>query len=58
MKKALPIIVTLLGFTGLSWSQSPSPAASGAATAEDKSIRPFTVPTGIDRHPHQHDGAA
>ena len=45
MKKALPIIVTLLGFTGLSWSQSPSPATSGAAAAADKPIRPFTVPT-------------
>jgi pimeloyl-ACP methyl ester carboxylesterase len=44
MKKALPIIVTLVGFTGFAWSQSPSPAASGAAAAEDKSIRPFTVP--------------
>ena len=42
MKKALPIIVTLLGFTGLSWSQSPSPAA---ATAPDSTaIRPFIVP--------------
>src|SRR2546423_5847659 len=44
MKKALPIIVTLLGFTSSSWSQSPSPATSGAAPAEDRSIRPFTVP--------------
>jgi pimeloyl-ACP methyl ester carboxylesterase len=44
MKIALPIIVTLLGFTSSSWSQSPSPATSGAAAAEDKSIRPFTVP--------------
>src|SRR6266699_1542823 len=44
MKKALLIIVTLLGFTGLAWSQRPSPAASGAEAAEDKSIRPFTVP--------------
>jgi hypothetical protein len=41
MKKALPIVVTLLGFTGLSWSQSPSAASSGAAAAEDKSIRPY-----------------
>ncbi|HZE58456.1 MAG TPA: epoxide hydrolase [Chthoniobacterales bacterium] len=44
MKKALPIIVILLGFTSSSWSQSPSPATSGAAASEDKSIRPFTVP--------------
>ena len=44
MKITLAIIVTLLGFTGLSWAQKPSPAPSGAA-AEDKSIRPFTVPT-------------
>jgi pimeloyl-ACP methyl ester carboxylesterase len=43
MKKALPIIVTLLGFTGLSWSQSPSPAASSAAK-DSTAIRPFTVP--------------
>jgi pimeloyl-ACP methyl ester carboxylesterase len=43
MKKALPIIVTLLGFTGLSWSQSPSPAASSAAQ-DSTAIRPFTVP--------------
>jgi pimeloyl-ACP methyl ester carboxylesterase len=40
MKKALPIIVTLVGFTSVCWAQSPS-----RATAEDKSIRPFTVPT-------------
>jgi pimeloyl-ACP methyl ester carboxylesterase len=44
MKKALPIIVTLLGFTGLSWSQSPSPAASRAAAQDSTAIRPFTVP--------------
>jgi pimeloyl-ACP methyl ester carboxylesterase len=43
MKKALPIIVALLGFTGLSWSQSPSPAASSAAQ-DSTAIRPFTVP--------------
>src|SRR3984893_7316761 len=41
MKKALSIIVTLLGFTGFSWSQSPSPAASGNTST---AIRPFTVP--------------
>jgi pimeloyl-ACP methyl ester carboxylesterase len=40
MKIALPIIIGTLGFTSLSWAQSPSPAISGA-TAEDKSIRPF-----------------
>jgi pimeloyl-ACP methyl ester carboxylesterase len=45
MKRALLIIVTLLAFTGLSRSQSPSSATSGAAAAENKSIRPFTVPT-------------
>jgi pimeloyl-ACP methyl ester carboxylesterase len=50
MKITLLIIVTLLGFTGISWSQRPSPAASGntstAATAAQDStaIRPFTVP--------------
>jgi pimeloyl-ACP methyl ester carboxylesterase len=44
MKKALPIIVTLLGFTGLSWSQSPSPAASSAVAQDSTAIRPFTVP--------------
>jgi pimeloyl-ACP methyl ester carboxylesterase len=45
MKKALPIIVTLLGFTSSSWSQSPSPASSGrsssAAASDEKAIRPF-----------------
>jgi pimeloyl-ACP methyl ester carboxylesterase len=45
MKKTLPIIVALVGLTGLALSQSPSSATSGAAPAEDKSIRPFTVPT-------------
>jgi pimeloyl-ACP methyl ester carboxylesterase len=34
------IIIAVLGFTSVSWAQSPSPAASAAA-AEDKSIRPF-----------------
>jgi pimeloyl-ACP methyl ester carboxylesterase len=45
MKKALPIIIATLGFISLSWSQSPSPAASGStsgvAAADDKAIRPF-----------------
>jgi hypothetical protein len=36
MKRPLPIVVTLLGFTGLSWSQSPLPSTSGAAAVEDK----------------------
>ena len=45
MQKALVIIVTVLGFTSVSWSQSPPPSTSGTAAAEDKSIRPFTVPT-------------
>jgi pimeloyl-ACP methyl ester carboxylesterase len=45
MKTALPIIIAALGFTSLSWAQSPSatsplPAKSGAAT-DDKAIRPF-----------------
>jgi pimeloyl-ACP methyl ester carboxylesterase len=40
MKITLPIIIAVLGFTSVSWAQSPSPAASAAA-AEDKSIRPF-----------------
>ena len=44
MKKTLPIIVSLLGFTGLSWSQSPSPAAASAAAQDSTAIRPFTVP--------------
>ena len=45
MKITLPIIIAILGFTSLSWAQSPSPAASGAAPAQDSTaIRPFTVP--------------
>jgi pimeloyl-ACP methyl ester carboxylesterase len=50
MKITLPIIVAIVGFTSVSWAQSPSPAASGntsaAATAAQDStaIRPFTVP--------------
>ena len=41
MKIKLPIIIAALGFTSLSWAQSPSPTASGAAAADDKAIRPF-----------------
>jgi len=41
MKNALPIVVTLLGFTSVSWAQSPSPSTSGAAATDDKAIRPF-----------------
>src|SRR5438105_3579922 len=45
MKLALPIIIATLGFTSSSLGQSPSPATSGstsgAAAAEDKTIRPF-----------------
>src|SRR6266481_5705477 len=44
MKITLLIVSAALGITSLSSAQSPSPAASGAAAAEDKSIRPFTVP--------------
>src|SRR5438128_6964255 len=44
MKITLPIIIALFGVTSLPRAQSPSPAAAGAAAAEDKSIRPFTVP--------------
>jgi len=44
MKITLPIIIATLGFASFSLAQSPSPATSGAAPAEDKSIRPFTVP--------------
>src|SRR5882724_39026 len=40
MKTVLTIIIATLGFTSLSWAQSPSPAAPGAA-ADDKAIRPF-----------------
>jgi len=41
MKITLPIIIATLGFTSVSWAQSPSPAASGAAASDDKTIRPF-----------------
>jgi pimeloyl-ACP methyl ester carboxylesterase len=45
MKITLLIIVAIVGFTSVSWAQSPSPAASGATRAEDSTaIRPFTVP--------------
>src|ERR1700730_4338867 len=41
MKITAPIIIAALGFACFSWAQSPSPAASGAATSDDKAIRPF-----------------
>jgi len=41
MKIALPVIIAVLGFTSFSWAQSPPPATSGAATSDDKAIRPF-----------------
>jgi pimeloyl-ACP methyl ester carboxylesterase len=41
MKKALPIIIATLGFALLSLAQSPSPATSGGAAADDRAIRPF-----------------
>jgi pimeloyl-ACP methyl ester carboxylesterase len=45
MKIAVPIIIATLSFSSSSWAQSPSPAASGsnsgAASADDKAIRPF-----------------
>src|SRR5438270_12327632 len=45
MKTTLPIIIAILGFTSPAWAQSLSAAASGstsgAAAAEDKTIRPF-----------------
>jgi pimeloyl-ACP methyl ester carboxylesterase len=41
MRISLPTVIAVLGFTSLSWAQSPSPATSGAAPAGDKSIRPF-----------------
>ena len=47
MKITLLIIIAALGFTSLSWAQSPSPATSSAAAtaAQDSTaIRPFTVP--------------
>jgi pimeloyl-ACP methyl ester carboxylesterase len=37
MKRTLLIIVAIVGFTSVSWAQSPSPAAS----SDDKAIRPF-----------------
>jgi pimeloyl-ACP methyl ester carboxylesterase len=48
MKITLLIIIAALGFTSLSWAQSPSPATSSAAAtaAQDSTaIRRFTVPT-------------
>ena len=41
MKISVPIIIAALGFTSPSWSQTPSPASSGAAATDDKAIRPF-----------------
>jgi pimeloyl-ACP methyl ester carboxylesterase len=41
MKTTLPIIIATLGFALLSLAQSPSPATSGGAAADDKAIRPF-----------------
>jgi pimeloyl-ACP methyl ester carboxylesterase len=41
MKITLPIIIAAVGFTSLCSAQSPSPAASGAAASDDKTIRPF-----------------
>jgi pimeloyl-ACP methyl ester carboxylesterase len=41
MKIALLIIIAALGVTSLASAQSPSPAASSAATSDDKAIRPF-----------------
>jgi pimeloyl-ACP methyl ester carboxylesterase len=41
MKITLPIIIAALGVTSLGSAQSPSPVASGAASADDKAIRPF-----------------
>jgi len=43
MKKTLPIIIAVLGFTILSWAQSPSSTAATAAR-DSTAIRPFTVP--------------
>jgi pimeloyl-ACP methyl ester carboxylesterase len=43
MKITLPIIIAVLGFTILSWAQSPSPAAA-TAVRDSTAIRPFTVP--------------
>jgi pimeloyl-ACP methyl ester carboxylesterase len=43
MKIALSIIVATLSFTSLCGAQSPSSTTSGAAAADDKSIRPFHV---------------
>jgi hypothetical protein len=41
MKITLSIIIAAFGITSLCSAQSPSPAASGAAAADDKAIRPF-----------------
>jgi pimeloyl-ACP methyl ester carboxylesterase len=41
MKITLLIITAALGVTSFASAQSPSPAASGAATSDDKAIRPF-----------------
>jgi pimeloyl-ACP methyl ester carboxylesterase len=41
MKITLPIIIAALGVTSLASAQGPSPATSGAATSDDKAIRPF-----------------
>jgi pimeloyl-ACP methyl ester carboxylesterase len=41
MKITRLIIIATLSFSSSSWAQSPSPAASGAATSDDKAIRPF-----------------
>jgi pimeloyl-ACP methyl ester carboxylesterase len=41
MKITLLIIIAALGFTSSSLAQSPSPATSGGAAADDKAIRPF-----------------
>jgi Epoxide hydrolase N terminus len=41
MKITLPIVIAALGFTSPCWAQSPSPATSGAAPADDKALRPF-----------------
>src|SRR5438552_14963577 len=43
MKKTLPIIIAVLGFTILSWAQNPSSTAATAAQ-DSTAIRPFTVP--------------
>ena len=43
MKRTLLIIVAIVGFTSVSWAQSPSPVTSGATASDDKAIRPFHV---------------